>query len=703
MINKGVGIMLYERASNILKIILSNRLITIKQLEEQTNCTRRQINYDLEKINEWLVKQNLNPIKNKRGYGLLIDEKTKERILAILPNLQTKEYVFSNDIRHFLILVYLFINTNYVSVIHLSDLLNVSRNTILNSIKSASQYAKHFNVNLTYNRQNGYHLHGKEMDIRNLIFKCISELLLKTNGMNILEDLYNEKKGRGHFKKTYKSIHTFLRNIEEKLQVVFVEERMKELSVFLTFLIIRMDGRHSIFFPLELQKTLKDTSYYKVIFKEISKLNWDLQVNVPEKEMIYLTILLLGLNLRYDNQLYHNQINEKELYELVDEILLDFETLACVNFTNREQAKKSLFLHLKPAYYRMIYNIPISNPYLEKIKEEYFDLFILVKRSLKKLEELAKTPISDDEVGFITLHFGAFLKERGLPYRRKRGIIVCPNGLATSNMLKKQIEKLVPEIEIVNVISIREYDYSKEDEFDVIFSTVMLQTNKPLIIVPPLLTALDKAKIIQEIDFILNGTKSLYPNANKLLQVIKLFATVHDEDGLYKAITEVLTGRLVEKIGGYKPVLKELLTREMIQLADSIDSWENAIQLAAKPLLEIQAIEETYIEAMIENVKKLGPYIVLTPYVAIPHARPEHGVKKIGMSLLKLKNPVSFSNNNSSKDVHLIFVLSAVDNETHLKALSQLTELIDDEENINKLIAANSVEEIIPLIEKISN
>ena len=41
---------------------------------------------------------------------------------------------------------------------------------------------------------------------------------------------------------------------------------------------------------------------------------------------------------------------------------------------------------------------------------------------------------------------------------------------------------------------------------------------------------------------------------------------------------------------------------------------------------------------MINNVKEIGSYIVIAPKVAIPHARPEDGTNKLGISFLKLEH-----------------------------------------------------------------
>ncbi|MEW9500300.1 PTS sugar transporter subunit IIA [Jeotgalibacillus marinus] len=138
-----------------------------------------------------------------------------------------------------------------------------------------------------------------------------------------------------------------------------------------------------------------------------------------------------------------------------------------------------------------------------------------------------------------------------------------------------------------------------------------------------------------------------------------------------------------------------------IQIADKVESWQDAIELAASPLLQKGMIKEDYIDAMITNINKLGPYVIIAPHVAIPHARPEDGVNKLAMSLLKLNQPIAFSEEERHQ-ASLIFILAATDNQTHLKALSQLSTMLSEEENIDTLINGKTIEDLQILIDKYS-
>ncbi|WP_166000844.1 PTS sugar transporter subunit IIA [Bacillus sp. Cs-700] len=149
-------------------------------------------------------------------------------------------------------------------------------------------------------------------------------------------------------------------------------------------------------------------------------------------------------------------------------------------------------------------------------------------------------------------------------------------------------------------------------------------------------------------------------------------------------------------------MLKDLIHEETIQFASHATDWKEAIKTAAKPLLTNEQITTAYVDAMIRSVEELGPYVVIAPGIAIPHARPEAGVNKVGMSLLRLDEAVPFSEKEKHQ-VKLLIVLAAVDQETHLEALAQLSELLSEEENLATIYGATDKEEIIDLVTKYSN
>ncbi|MEB2282667.1 PTS sugar transporter subunit IIA [Lysinibacillus xylanilyticus] len=145
-------------------------------------------------------------------------------------------------------------------------------------------------------------------------------------------------------------------------------------------------------------------------------------------------------------------------------------------------------------------------------------------------------------------------------------------------------------------------------------------------------------------------------------------------------------------------MLIELLTKDTIQLANFVNTWQEAIHLAASPLLKQHKIEERYIESMIHSIEKHGPYVVITPKVAIPHARHTEGVNELAMSVLSLQKPVLFG---PEKPVFLIIVLAATDHVSHLQALIDITKILQEPNQIDSIIACQHKDDIIKEIQQI--
>ena len=108
-----------------------------------------------------------------------------------------------------------------------------------------------------------------------------------------------------------------------------------------------------------------------------------------------------------------------------------------------------------------------------------------------------------------------------------------------------------------------------------------------------------------------------------------------------------------------------------IQINVHADSWQSALRLAAKPLLDNGSITATYVENMIQAVIKYGPYIVIAPGLALGHAEPDENVLKTGYAIATLDTPVKFGS-KTNDPVDVVVVLASINSKDHLKALRQM-------------------------------
>lgn len=144
-------------------------------------------------------------------------------------------------------------------------------------------------------------------------------------------------------------------------------------------------------------------------------------------------------------------------------------------------------------------------------------------------------------------------------------------------------------------------------------------------------------------------------------------------------------------------MLKTLLTQDVIQVIPDIENWREAIAVACQPLVENGAISSRYIDAIYRSHEAIGPYYVVGPGIAMPHARPEEGVNKLALALTVISKGVEFGSAENDP-IKLLIVLAATDSHSHIEVIAQLAELFDNQQDVALLMSAKSKEEILAVV-----
>lgn len=146
------------------------------------------------------------------------------------------------------------------------------------------------------------------------------------------------------------------------------------------------------------------------------------------------------------------------------------------------------------------------------------------------------------------------------------------------------------------------------------------------------------------------------------------------------------------------PSLMDFFDRESIAIYSSADDWSQAIDLSMKNILERKYITPDYIQAIKDTTRKIGPYYLLAPGIAMPHARPECGALHTALSFTLLRQGVSFD--AESPPVRLLIGLAAKDSDSHIEAIQALSEMLCEDEVIDELFNAKNTEELINIIQR---
>ncbi len=287
------------------------------------------------------------------------------------------------------------------------------------------------------------------------------------------------------------------------------DEMVEVLGLSLFIICKRIEQGKFIQIDEHEKSVLRLTPEFQVAERLAEKLQKWHSVAFNEDEVCFLTMQLLGSRVSATHAEYKPTKEMTALKQAIHEMLLDFQRYACIFFENREELEHLLFVHLKPAYYRIKYDAYIENPLTDKIKTQYPDVFQLTKKVMPHLENLLNKPISDEEIAYITTYFGGWMKRQGAkPVVRHRAMIVCGTGIGTSMLLRTQLDQLLSTVDIIDTLSLREYENNHFD-VDLFFTTVPLNSNDKLVIhVNPILTNEDKRTILLKM-------KALDGNAGK--------------------------------------------------------------------------------------------------------------------------------------------------------------------------------------------
>ena len=138
-----------------------------------------------------------------------------------------------------------------------------------------------------------------------------------------------------------------------------------------------------------------------------------------------------------------------------------------------------------------------------------------------------------------------------------------------------------------------------------------------------------------------------------------------------------------------------------IRLGLTAKDWQEAVKLSVDPLIESGAVLPEYYDAIIASTKEHGPYYILTPGMAMPHARPEAGVQRDAFSLITLTEPVTFTD---GKEVSVLLTLAATSSAIHASvAIPQIIALFELDNAIDRLLACKTPEDVLALVDESKN
>lgn len=680
--------------SIITDLTKDDSFISIDDLAAKYEVSQRTIRNDINAVNEKLREYKLGELKLKSG-GIIEKSKDFSEILGKIDGSDYYTYKLSQEERKKVAAALLINSSEYITLSTIADNLFVSRATIINDLDDIKEFIGHGKLEVVSHPNKGLRVEGTELNKRKFLMRLVDNGdMHKPSG---LEKQTSIQAGNSLI------IRKIVSEQEHVYKRFLTDESFQGIVQYLGILVNRnMQGEY-----IEPQPKGEEECYLMAvdILKYVSQY---CNIVTTEDEVRYFSSFLSRVSCMKKKsfepkavkiQMITRQFIERVSEELGMNLSGDYDF-----FENLSNHLESIFSVENPAY--------SLNDIVKEVLESNQEVLRAVEKNIWILQQYAGRKIEQVEYGYIAIHICAAIERKKNKEIAFHVIVACHAGIGTSQLLMERLKKHF-NFQIVDIISAHDAKNVDPDKVDFVIATVPLKECRvEYVIVSPLLSDEDYLRIGNKIDTLRSSrhlpsrveTKEITASGmiDALSPIIRELAPEKEQlllKEIKKKVREYFRQPIETDAEIFAPFLHHLLTSDHLELDVECSDWKDAVRKSATILLREGYVEDRYIEAMLDNIEENGPYIVISPGFAIPHAGLEMGSVKVGMSLIRLKTPVPFGAEEMDP-VEFVCCLSAIDHKTHLKAFFHLVNLLQKEGFKEALHECRTQQEMVEVIER---
>ena len=598
------------RQNEMLRELLTkSEYIIADDLAESFHVSSRTVRNDLGQIRAYLHEHGVE-MESIPNRGTRVTA-TQKQIVNLLDQIDVSP-ILSKDRRIQAIVLEMLVNevNTYQS---LADICDISRQTVVTLFPSIEKELKKHRLTVDKSKGVGIQIVGKEKAIRDAFIEITKdEKIEKWAVSSSLLPFYKDP--------TLSIARKIIKAAEKELELQYYDPGT--LEVRLCYCLSRIVEGHSLEqSPAGISQMKGNQEVYDA-YRRVMEL-----YPIPENDKRYLICVLMSAAIHK----LKSSGDDSDAHEIASLLMKKLQELHPLNKSDQKRFIDGLSAHLEVALYRIRNHIPIKNELLEQIKISISLIYEYTKQQLLECEQHYGLRFEESEIAFIAMYVASAFENSIKLDMQVNVMVVCSFGTTTSAILGTRMKQLIPECRIIGPYSRSQAaEYVRHNRIDLIISTNIDEFGDiPVINVNPLLCEDDMESIKPQIFQIAYS------------KMCSSFLSSYASSG--KTAPESLClGRLVEE--------------DAIQIVETCESWQKAIQLAAEPLLAKRKIEQSYVDQMIRAVKQLGTYMVMAPETAFVHAGTEDGIYDDCASVLVLRKPIKFGELNS-KQVRNIVVL----------------------------------------------
>lgn len=679
------------RQMNILnKVTDSEQPIKVKNFAKTYGVSTRTIYREIETINQSLKKFN-SKVTNDTG-GLIL-KGNNEEIMNLKLLLPCFNSALEANSKKKLILIELLQQKEPMKLQYFASKFGVSTSTISNYLKDIKDWFQNKNIDFISKPGVGIYIKTDEKSIRHAIVDLLYNNYNTDQLISIIKKYHNEPQENKNrqidnttFKlfnvidyKTIYIVETALTKLEKSIDYQIEDRLYIELSIHIALAIKRLLNNEKINLDMSTLEKLEITEEYRIAEIITNYIKDEINIKIPKEEIGYIAIQLQGVQLGSINL----NLNEKYLHTITKEIILNAEHIFSIHFSQDSILRKDLTMHLLYSLYRLKSGYKIRNPLIDDIKREYHDVFNKCNLALNVLRKSLDIEISDDEIGYITMHFAASIERMKDKTKKFNVLVVCSSGIGVSRMLSEKL-KNIQQLNIVAHSSVLKIDEMiKKYNADLIISSVPIKRNDIKVInVNPLFTEKDMKTLEKELNIEISIQENEEQPTNikdnfEKLDILTHYGTQINLIVNNTVLTEISANNVDTLI---QSLLNEIIRNKFITVKQSIK-----------------------IKELLENREKLGTIILPKKGFAIYHCT-SNSIKEPLVCIGKLKSPVTLINLMDKKeDVYTAFLMMApIKSKESLEIVGDISSsIISEPDFIKSLNKSNTLEECKILIKEV--
>ena len=456
--------MISKKHSMMIKYLTEkDEYVTAEELCQQLEVSVRTIKRYIQDLNYFFSKYGAEIFSTKGiGYKLKGPAKEIRRISEeAVKHIEGFQMDDSTEGRITKILC-AFLNKSYINAEELSDTLNLSIASTNKLIANVKSILKEYDVSIISKPFHGSTMVGEELKIRELILNYA----IKSNENNILEVRLDTVS-----KQEIKEIEKIITETLHAGNIILAD---KDFNILLTRVLISVARvrKNCIIGENTFTESYRLHNYdsIKTIMNTIGK---KLNLDIHENEVLYVSASSGIIIYDYNTRMKLIADTKDVVNKFVEETLAEISLVTDLDLTEDSDFINALVMHLKIFMNRFQAGISAKNPLLKQIKAKFPMETNLATILAKKLREEFNVILDEDEIGFITMHFGAAF-ERRRSTNGKKVCIICHYGIGTSQLLAEKLKQRISNIKIVGTYPVRYLDIALKADIDFIVSTVKL-------------------------------------------------------------------------------------------------------------------------------------------------------------------------------------------------------------------------------------